>query len=87
MTTFLAILKLVPLIIQLVRAIEEAIPLPGAGKSRLELILDIMRGIYDDTAELQHAFSWDKLAGIVTKIVGTVVGALNKAGVFTTASK
>ena len=40
MNSLLIILKLFPLILAAVQAVEQAIPLPGQGNKKLELVLD-----------------------------------------------
>ena len=61
MNTLFAILKLLPLVLTAVKAVEEAIPLPGQGKKKLDLVLDILRTAYDGGLDVAREFSWDKL--------------------------
>ena len=82
MKTLLAILKLFPAIIAAVRAIEEAVPITGAGKDKLDLILDIIKSVYDSANDLQDEFAWDKLSGIVISIIGKLVSMFNALGIF-----
>jgi hypothetical protein len=66
MNTVLVILKLLPLVLAAVKAVEEAIPLPGQGKRKLDLVLDILRTAYEGGMDVAREFSWEKM---VTKIV------------------
>lgn len=84
MNTILAILQLFPTILSAITAVENVVPIPGQGKAKLDLILGIVKTAYDGAAGLEKSFAWDKLAGLVTTIVGQVVGFLNAVGVFKT---
>ena len=59
------VLTLFPIILNAVKAVEDAIPLPGAGKQKLDLVLNVVKQAYDASADLSHAFSWDKLVALV----------------------
>ena len=61
MNTLLIILKIFPLVLAAVQAVEQAIPLPGQGNKKLELVLDVLKSAYDGSADLAKQFSWDKL--------------------------
>ena len=73
MSTFLFILKFLPLIIEAVKQAEYFIPLSGAGKAKLDFAL----GIIQDAAggELVPA-------GTAEKAIGRVVDLANATGVF-----
>lgn len=47
MKTLLLIFKLFPLLLSAVKAVEEAVPLPGQGKKKLDLVLDVLKSAYD----------------------------------------
>ena len=61
MNTLLIILQIFPLVLAAVQAVEQAIPLPGQGNKKLELVLDVLKSAYDASADLTKQFSWDKL--------------------------
>ena len=82
MNTFLIILKLFPLILSIVRSVEDAIPLPGEGKQKLDLVLDILKTAYEGSNSLAAEFSWDKLVAIVVPMVGKIVDLHNALGLF-----
>ena len=82
MNTFLIILKLAPLILSIVRSVEDAIPLPGQGKQKLDLVLDILKTAYEGSSSLAADFSWDKLVAIVVPMVGKIVDLHNALGLF-----
>ncbi len=82
MNTFLIILKLAPLILSIVRSVEDAIPLPGHGKAKLDLVLDILKTAYEGSSSLAADFSWDKLVAVVVPMVGKIVNLHNALGLF-----
>lgn len=73
MKTLLTIIQMLPALIQAVRQIEEFVPLPGAGKQKLELILGIVEDTVDDAKSMIPT---------IAKVVGRIVGLANAAGVF-----
>ena len=82
MNKFLTILKLFPVVLGAVKAVEESIPLPGEGQKKLDLVLNVVQQAYDGSAELSHAFSWDKLVGVVVPMIGNIVNLHNELGLF-----
>jgi hypothetical protein len=82
MNTLFAILKLLPLVLTAVKAVEEAIPLPGQGKKKLDLVLDILRTAYDGGQDVVREFSWEKLVTIVVPMITKIVDLHNELGLF-----
>ena len=82
MKKLIAILKLLPVILGAVKAVEEAIPLPDQGRKKLDLILDVIKTVYDGGSDLGREFSWDKLAAIVIPIIAKIVDLYNQLGLF-----
>ncbi len=82
MKTILAVLKLFPLILTAVRAVEEAIPLPGQGNKKLELVLDVLKAAYDASAELSGDLSWQNLVKVIVPMIEKIVAVYNALGVF-----
>lgn len=82
MDTLVIILKIFPLVLAAVQAVEQAIPLPGQGNKKLELVLDVLKSAYDGSADLAKQFSWDKLVAIVVPMVGKIVDLHNELGLF-----
>ena len=83
MKTLLAILKLFPVILEAVRAVEVAIPLPGQGTKKLDLILEVLKSAYDASSDLAKEFSWQKLVAIVVPMIARIVDLHNELGLFT----
>lgn len=82
MNTLLIVLKIFPLLLSAVKAIEEAIPLPGQGKQKLDLVLDILKSAYDVSADLSSSFSWQKLVALVVPMIEKIVALHNVLGLF-----
>ena len=76
------VLTLFPVILSAVKAVEDAIPLPGAGKQKLDLVLNVVKQAYDASADLSHAFSWEKLVALVVPMIANIVSLHNQLGLF-----
>ena len=73
-----AVLKLIPDIIDAIKAIEKAIPEPGQGASKLEIIKTAIVSVNENAAEI-----WPYVA----KVVAGIVSVFNMTGVFKTSDK
>ena len=82
MKTLLLIFKLFPLLLGAVRAVEEAIPTPGQGKKKLDLVLDTLKSAYDTGDELLREFPWQKIVQIAEPMIAKIVALLNELGIF-----
>jgi hypothetical protein len=82
MNKFVMILRLFPLVLTAVRAVEESIPLPGQGRKKLDLVLNVVQQAYDDSADLSQSFSFDKLIAVVVPMIGKIVDLHNELGLF-----
>ena len=89
MNKFTTILKLFPVVLGAVKAVEESAPLPGQGQKKLDLVLDVVQQAYEGSTELASSFSWDKLVAVVVPMIANIVNVHNELGVFSkqTASK
>ena len=81
MNKFTIVLKFLPVILDAVKAVESAIPLPGQGQKKLDLVLGVVKQAYDASTELQ-SFSWDKLVAVVVPMITNIVDAHNQLGLF-----
>lgn len=75
---------LFPLILETIRAVEVAIPIPKTGQAKLDLILGIAEQIYQAEPDLQAQISAKDYAAMITNMTGLIVSVLNAAGVFKT---
>jgi hypothetical protein len=82
MKTLLLVIKLLPLLLDAVRAVEAAIPLPGQGRKKLDLILDIIKSVYDASSDLAKDVSFEKLVAVVVPMVAKIVDLHNALGLF-----
>jgi hypothetical protein len=77
------ILKLFPVIIAAVQAVEEAIPLRGQGQKKLDFVLDVLKQAYEASDDLMRAFSWDTFIAVVVPMIAKIVDLHNELGLFT----
>jgi hypothetical protein len=73
MQTLIAILSIVPSLIRVICAVEEAFPQKGAGKEKLSAVKAIMQASYDGIAGMLPA---------IEQIVAVIVGLANTVGAF-----
>lgn len=72
-------LSLVPLVINLVKAIE----MPGSGPDKAAAIVNIVRAALEIVPEeLKGLIGLEKIEAFVQKVINIVVAFLNKTGVF-----
>lgn len=81
----LAAAQLLPAIIAAVRGAESDDPSPGAGKTKLAVVLAAIEAIYATVTE--GAALWDEVRPIVARIVDRLVDTFNSLGVFKTSPK
>ena len=60
-------------------AIEKALPEPGQGSAKLNLLMDILRSVVEAAKD---GISWDDAAPIASKVISAVVAFFNATGVF-----
>lgn len=78
MKTFLLIIELLPAIVEAVKEAEKLVPLPGAGKAKLDFVLGL---ITDTVGDVSDAI------GPISKVISRIVGLANATGVFGKAAK
>ncbi len=81
MKSFLTIFNSLPAILQSVTAIEAAIPVPQAGKQKLDLILNAAATAWGATQVTQQ-ISQNQMLNSVAAITNLTVATLNATGVF-----
>ena len=81
-----AILQLFPVLLNATKAVEEAIPLPGRGTQKLDLVLDVLKQAYDASALLSESFSWEALVAVVVPMIAKIVAVHNELGLFATSA-
>ncbi len=73
MQTVLLILQLVPAVIKVIQAIEEALPQAGIGAEKLAAIRQMLEVTYSGVKEV-----WP----VLEKVIAILVDLFNKTGVF-----
>lgn len=73
MQNLFMVLKLLPLIIEAIKALEAAIPLAGKGGEKMAALREVLT-VADGAV--------DALWPTIEKVVGVLVGLFNKTGVF-----
>ena len=87
MNTLLISLRIFPVVLAAVQAVEQAIPLPGKGTKKLELVLDVLKSGFDGSADLATQISWGKLVTVVVPMIARIVELNNELGLFAKAVK
>ena len=75
-----AINALIPLILQTIKIIEDAMPEGGQGSLKLQMLHDILAGAYAQGKDISVTF--DKLWPMLKPIVDGLVAMLNASGKF-----
>lgn len=80
LTIIKIVLQLLPLIIESIKALEEAIPQSGQGASKLAIIRTTIESAYALTN--QYSVKFDELWPALQNVIGTVVATMNTTGIF-----
>jgi hypothetical protein len=83
MKNFLAVFNAFPSVLAAVQAVEAAVPLPSAGKHKLDLILGVAGSAWEAT-EASQQLSKSVALNVVQVMVNLAVAALNASGAFKT---
>lgn len=81
MKAFLTIFNALPAIVQSVQVIESAVPVPNAGKQKLDLILQSAMAAWG-ASQIQQQVSQNQMLNSITAITNLTVATLNATGVF-----
>jgi hypothetical protein len=84
--TLLVIFKLLPGILAAVQGLEVALPIPAAGKAKLDLILGIVSDVSSADQSIGKLLPGDQLVSVITSTVSRIVSAFNSLGVFNKAT-
>lgn len=81
---FLELLKialaLIPNILTIIKSLEEALPTPGNGASKLVALKELLAAAYNAITDIKPNF--ESLWPIIEKIVAAAVGFYNSVGIF-----
>ena len=73
LSTIKLILQIIPIILEIIKAVESQIPESGMGKEKLQFIKDVLMSTIPQVEEI---------LGVVEKIVSSAVTLYNSTGVF-----
>jgi len=65
-----------------VQSLEGAIPLSATGKTKLDLLLGIVKTAYDAEETARHEIPWEKVSALVISAAGSIVAAFNALNLF-----
>lgn len=75
-----AIIAILPLLIEAIKAIEAALPIGGQGDSKLGVIRAMVESAYGAATDVDVGF--DKLWPTLERVIGALVALFNRAGAF-----
>ena len=73
----MTIVKLIPVVIAAVKSIEEFIPVSGAGKQKMDLVLNTVKDSFDSITA-----AWPTIQPILEKLIAGIVALANEFGIF-----
>jgi len=73
----MTIVKLIPVVIAAVKSIEELIPVSGAGKQKMDLVLTTVKDAFDTVTT-----AWPTIQPILEKLIAGIVALANEFGIF-----
>ena len=73
----LTIVKLIPVAIAAVKSIEEFLPVSGAGKQKMDLVMTTIQDAFDGVTA-----AWPTIKPILEKFITGLVSLANSFGVF-----
>jgi hypothetical protein len=87
MGNFLAMIQLIPVIIELVKSVEQV----SGGKVKIgaeksALILEAVKVCFDAVGDIPKKLVWGTVAPIVLNVASVFVGFANKVGLFSSSS-
>jgi len=80
LTILRTVINLMPVLIQAIKAAEEAIPGSGKGEQKLAMVRGVLEAAYGVATDTEATF--DEVWPAVQKAIASIVSALNAAGMF-----
>lgn len=74
------IVSLLPMLIQVIRSVEEAIPGQGKGEQKLVMVRSVLEAAFDASNDIESSF--DELWPALQRAIAAIVTALNSSGEF-----
>jgi hypothetical protein len=82
MNVLLSIIKMLPLLIQLVQTLEETVVQPGAGQAKLAIALEVLTAAYDESGGISKDMPKEKWLTLATNLISKIVGVFNLYKIF-----
>lgn len=87
MNAFIEIVRLIaqllPMVIEIIKAVESQVPESGKGQEKLALVRELLQVAYDAGDDVDQAF--DEVWPTLKRVIDSVVSAFNRLGIFTKA--
>ena len=80
LTVLRIVVSMLPMIIQAIKAVEEAIPGKGEGELKLALVRGLLETAYSVATDVEVSF--EEVWPVLLKTITAIVGAFNKSGTF-----
>jgi hypothetical protein len=80
--TLLSIIKLLPLLMQLVQTLEETLVQAGVGKAKLAIAEEVLTAAYDESGGIAKDMPKEKWLTLATNLICKIVGVFNVHGIF-----
>lgn len=74
------IASLLPTLIEIIKAVEAAIPDSGKGQDKLAMVRELLQVAYDATGDIGQSFS--ELWPLIQQVIDRIVALFNRTGVF-----
>lgn len=78
----LIVIQLIPYVLDIVKAAEQAFPLGGKGKEKFDFVLAAVQTVWQEVSQGASLIPWEQIAGPIGKIINLFVAAMNAAGQF-----
>lgn len=75
-----AVIQLLPILVDLIKAVEAALPGTGRGEQKLMMVRAALEGAYSTISDATVTF--EKVWSALNPLIGAVVAGFNKTGTF-----
>ena len=81
MSTITTIIKLLPIIIQIIQVLEVALPQSGAGQAKLSIAQAVLGAVYDEGAVVSKDMPKERWLAIAAELIAKIVGVFKSHGI------
>lgn len=75
-----AVAQMLPVLISLIRQVEDTFPQSGIGAQKLDMVMQMMQAAMEAAGQAQDAFN--QIKPVVVKTIASIVAIFNATGVF-----